>query len=333
MGPGLILAAVLGAMGMIAEEVEYRATDHRVIEALVIAMVLGVLVRNAVSLSSAVQPGATYASKTILELGVVVLGASINFQQIFEAGASLLIAVSLGVSCGMALSFLLGRALGLPSRLAYLVAVGNSICGNSAIAAVAPVVNADRKEVANAIGLTALAGVIVVLVLPVIVPVLDISHYQYGVVAGMAVYAVPQVVAAAFAVSTLSGQVATLVKLLRVMFLAPVVLITGFFMKRNDNESGHRVTRSQLLPWFVVGFFLMLALRSSGLLPNEVVQPMKDFGKGLTIWAMAGLGLGVEIAAVRSVGPRVGVTSILSMCLLVCLSLVLVYLLGIDGAS
>ena len=294
-------------------------------------MIFGVLVRNIFTLPSGVYPGATYASKTILELGVVVLGVSIDIQQIFEAGSSLIIAVALGVGLGMALSFLLGRALGLPSRLAYLVAVGNSICGNSAIAAVAPVVNADRKEVANAIGLTAIAGVVVVLVLPAIVPILDISHYQYGVVAGMAVYAVPQVVAAAFAVSTLSGQVATLVKILRVMFLAPVVLFTGFFM-RQRSETTHQITRSQLLPWFVIGFFIMLGIRSSGVLSSEVVEAMRELGKGLTIWAMAGLGLGVELAAIRSVGPRVGLTSILSMCLLVAISLCLVYLLGIDGA-
>lgn len=328
--PGLVFSALLGGTGLLLELVEVRIVDHRILEALVLAMLLGVFIRNLMPLQDSIQPGATYASKTILEAAVVLLGASIDIQQVFNAGFSLVLAVCLGVSLGMLMSFSLGKGLGLQSRLAFLVAVGNSICGNSAIAAVAPVVKAERKEVASAIGLTAIAGVIVIVCLPSIVPLLNLSNYQYGVVAGMAVYAVPQVVAAAFAVSQLSGEVATLVKLMRVMLLAPVVLLTGLYMRTQGNEQ-HAVKRSQLMPWFVVGFFSLAALRSLELIPHELIQPLRDSGRLLTIWAMAGLGLGVEIAAIRTVGPRVGLASMLSMVLLVCLSIILIEVLGING--
>jgi uncharacterized integral membrane protein (TIGR00698 family) len=331
LAPGLMIAAAIGLVAVAIEAVEVSVIDHRIIEGLVIALLIGMLAANTIGLPRVAQPGATFASKSILEMAVVLLGSSIDIDQVFDGGPRLLIAVTLGVVLGLTMSLALGRLLGLPPRLAYLVAIGNAICGNSAIAAVAPVVNADRREVASAIGLTAVAGVIVILILPLTLPGAGISDYQYGVVVGMAVYAVPQVVAAAFAVSTLSAEVATLVKLMRVMFLGPVVLATGLVMKlRSQQQTG--IKRSQLLPWFVIGFFLLLSLRSLGAIPEGAVDPMRQTGKALTVWAMAGLGLGVEFAAIRTVGLRVGLTSVLSMALLVALAIGLAQALGLDGA-
>lgn len=330
LAPGLIVAGAIGLTAAALEAIEVSVIDHRIIEGLVIALLIGMIAANTLSLPEATRPGATFASKSVLEMAVVLLGSSIDIDQVFDGGARLLIAVTLGVVLGFAMSLALGRLFGLPPRLAYLVAIGNAICGNSAIAAVAPVVNADRREVASAIGLTAVAGVIVILILPLTLPS-AINHYQYGVVVGMAVYAVPQVVAAAFAVSTLSAEIATLVKLMRVMFLGPVVLATGLVMKlRNQHQTG--VKRSQLLPWFVIGFFLLLAFRSLGAIPDGAIDPLRQTGKALTVWAMAGLGLGVEFAAIRHVGLRVGLTSMLSMGLLVALAIGLSLALGLDGA-
>jgi uncharacterized integral membrane protein (TIGR00698 family) len=330
MSPGLLLAALISVVAYLAEDLEGALIDHRVIEALVIAMIIGVAMRNLITLPEHFQPGATYASKAVLETAVMILGASINAQTVFNAGFLLIVAVTAGVIFGMIMSFSLGKGLGLESRLAFLVAVGNSICGNSAIAAVAPVVKAERREVASAIGLTAVAGVIVVIILPLAVPAIGLTHYQYGIVAGMAVYAVPQVVAAAFAVSQVSGEVATLVKLMRVMFLGPVVLLTGLYM-RSKGAGDYHVRRSQLLPWFVIGFFTLLLLRSLDLIPASFIQPLRDTGRILTIWAMAGLGLGVDFGSLKSVGPRVGLTSVLSMVLLVILSITLIEVLGLNG--
>jgi uncharacterized integral membrane protein (TIGR00698 family) len=330
MWPGLVLAATFGFVGYVGEELEFALTNQRVFEALVIAMISGVAARNLVRLPARTQDGTTFASKQVLEFAVVVLGASIDVNRVFDAGFLLIVAVTSGVLVGMITSYLLGKALGLESRLAYLVAVGNSICGNSAIAAVAPVIKAEKREITSAIGVTAVAGVLIILLLPAIVPVLGLSHYQYGVIVGMAVYAMPQVVAAGYAVSHTSGEVATLVKLLRVMFIGPVVIATGLFIKARGGGD-YYLKRSQILPWFVVGFFLLLMLRSSGVIPESAIHPIQDLGRLLTILAMAGLGLGVEFAAIKSVGPRVGVTSVLSMVMLIVLSLSLVSILRLNS--
>lgn len=182
-----------------------------------------------------VDRGAAFAAKQLLEVAVLLLGATIDVRQVLTAGPLLLMAIAVGVVGSIAVSYALGRLLGLHKKLALLMAVGNSICGNSAIAAVASVIRADKKDVASSIALTAVVGVVVVLTLPLLAPLAHLTFYQYGVLTGMTVYAVPQVIAASFPVSQFSGEVATLVKLVRVMFLGPVVLFFGIALRNTGN--------------------------------------------------------------------------------------------------
>ena len=192
----------------------------------------------------------------------------------------------------LVLGFLVGRLLGLGPRLAFLVATGNAICGNSAIAAVAPVIRAEKRDVAGAIGLTAVIGLGLVLGLPFLIPPLTLSHFQYGILAGMGVYAVPQVVAAAFPVSQLSGEVATLVKLGRVMMLGSDCGGGGCMARWPERVLERRAGH---LPAVV-----RAGLRRSGRAaerrggPRPVAQPLRGAGGWLIVLAMAGLGLGVR---------------------------------------
>jgi uncharacterized integral membrane protein (TIGR00698 family) len=171
-------------------------------------------------------------------------------------GIASIVAVAIGAS------FFLCRALGLPQRMSILIACGNSICGNSAIAAVAPVIGADADDIASSISFTAVLGVIVVLGLPFLVPILNLSLTQYGVLAGLTVYAVPQVLAATLPIGALSNQVGTVIKLVRVLMLGPVVL--GFSLFASHVRPAHdrlnrRIPRlSELVPWFIIGFLIVL---------------------------------------------------------------------------
>ncbi|MBI2755330.1 MAG: putative sulfate exporter family transporter [Chloroflexi bacterium] len=321
----------LAAVSLALARVEEAAFGQALIEALVLALLLGVLARN-VAPAGAVQrlnPGAGYAAKQVLELGVALLGAGVSFPEILRAGPALLTLVIGGVSACLLVGYLAGRGLGLQVKLSVLVAVGNAICGNSAIAAVAPVIRAEKKDVASAIGLTAVIGVCLVLGLPLLIVPLGLSNYQYGVLAGMSVYAVPQVVAAAFPVSQLSGDVATLVKLTRVLLLGPVVVLMGLLFRGEGGVARKGV--SAYLPWFVAAFLLLAAARSLGLLPDALATPARDVSRLLTILAMAGLGFGVELAAVRMVGLRVGVAVIATLAFLATFTVVLIRVLGIQG--
>ena len=188
------------------------------------AILLGVVIRTAWTPGERWHPGIAFSAKILLEIAVVLLGASVSAATVLALGPALLGGIVATVAVGLVTSYAIGRALGLRQRMAILVACGNSICGNSAIAAVAPVIGADGDDVASSIAFTAVLGVIVVLLLPLLVPVLLLSLTQYGVLAGLTVYAVPQVLAATLPIGELSNQVGTVVKLVRVLMLGPVVL-------------------------------------------------------------------------------------------------------------
>jgi uncharacterized membrane protein YadS len=161
-----------------------------------------------------------------------------------------------------------------------------------------------------------------VLGLPLLMPLLGYTNYQYGVLAGLTVYAVPQVLAAAFAVSVLSGQVATVVKLARVLMLGPVVLF--FSLRGGASSDGPVVRRGALVPWFVAGFVVLAALRSFGVVPDAVTNVSKVLASWLTIAAMAALGLASDLRSVRRVGARVmlAVGASLSVLLVLAVSLI-----------
>jgi uncharacterized integral membrane protein (TIGR00698 family) len=329
--PGLLLAAAIGVIASLLATLEERALGHALLEALVLALLIGVIVRNVLPRPAPFAPGTSFAAKQVLELGVGFLGASVDFRQVLAAGPAVLILVLAGVFGGLVVNYLIGRGLRLPAKLAILVAVGNAICGNSAIAAVAPVIRAEKKDVASAIALTAVLGVCLVLLLPLLIPLFALNHYQYGVLAGMSVYAVPQVVAAAFPVSQLSGQVATLVKLTRVLLLGPVVVLFAVLFRAEGGERRARPGLANYVPWFVALFLLLAAARSIGLLPQSVADPLREVSRWLTILAMAGLGFGVDLASVRQVGVRVGAAVVLALLFMTGVSLLLIRLLGIVG--
>lgn len=330
--PGLVLVVALSSIAQLLAALQEQLLGRPWIEGLVLALLLGVLVRNVYPHLSRFEAGAAYAGKQVLEFAVVLLGAGINVAALIATGPRLALLIVSGVTAVLVLGFAVGRLLGLGPRLALLVATGNAICGNSAIAAVAPVIRAEKSEVAASIALTAVLGVTLVLTLPILIPLAGLSFYQYGVVAGMGVYAVPQVLAAAFPVSDLSGEIATTVKLGRVMLLGPLVLVVGLIAAmRGTRGEGAKLKLGTFLPWFVVGFLLLAVLRIVGVLPDVVAQPARTLGGWLTVLAMAGLGLGVKLSAIRTVGPRVAVAVIVSLAILISLTLVLIRALGVDA--
>ncbi|WP_339778544.1 YeiH family protein [uncultured Thalassospira sp.] len=235
--PGLALTAVVSLVAQIGEKVELGLFGHPWIEGLVLAILLGTAYRSIFGLPDKFDAGVTFSAKTILEVAIVLLGASISVEALKGAGFYLVGGIVLVVCLSLVVSYSIGRALGLPARLAILVACGNSICGNSAIAATAPVINADAEDVAASIAFTAVLGVVFVLILPFLQHALGMSATQYGVFAGLTVYAVPQVLAATAPAGLVATQIGTLVKLVRVLMLGPVICTLGLGARRQMARS------------------------------------------------------------------------------------------------
>jgi len=323
--PGILLCAAVTAAAVGLESVEARLFGRAWLEALVLAILLGTALRTSVKWHTHLDAGVHFGAKTLLEVAVVLLGASVSAGSILEKGPKLILGIALVVMLAIVCSYAIGRFSGLPRKMAILIACGNSICGNSAIAAVAPVIDADGKDVAAAISFTAVLGVVVVLTLPLTIPLLSFSTAQYGVFAGLTVYAVPQVLAATGAISVSSAHLGTLVKLVRVLMLGPVVIVLSIFGPRRAAE---RPRLSQLLPWFIVGFLALMALRSCDLIPVALLEPAHVSSNALTVLSMAALGLGVDARSVLKAGGRVTIVVILSLLSLSAISLALIKFLG-----
>ncbi len=220
----LLITLVISGAALFLFQVEASVLDHPVIEALVIAILLGMVWRMVAGLPARAKAGVKFASKPVLEMAIVLLGASVNLTVIVGAGVPLIASVIIAVILSLTISTALGRALGLKPKLATLVAVGNSICGNSAIGAIAPVIDAEPDDITSSIALANVLGVAEIFLLPSLIAIFGLTFYQYGILAGLSGYAVPQVVAATFSVSAVSGEIGTMVKLMRVLLLGPVAL-------------------------------------------------------------------------------------------------------------
>jgi uncharacterized integral membrane protein (TIGR00698 family) len=325
---GMALCALVTLIAVTIQALEETLVDHPYVEAIVLAILLGTAIRTLWEPGGRWRAGIAFSAKQVLEVAVALLGASLSIAAIAASGPVLLVAIVTVVVLSLAVSFGISRALGLPVRLSILIACGNSICGNSAIAAVAPVIGASTDDVASSISFTAVLGVIVVLGLPLLIPLLHLSETQYGVLAGMTVYAVPQVLAATMPAGLVSTQTGTLVKLIRVMMLGPVVACIAVFARslRADRSAGAIEPNSffKTVPWFIVGFFALATLRSLSLITDGAVFPLQRIASILTIMSMAALGLGVDLRVIGRVGGKVTAAVTLSLLFLLVVSLCLV---------
>lgn len=333
--PGLVLVLAVSAAAWAGERVLVAAVGHAVLEAIVLAILIGAAVRTFWTPGERFGAGIAFAAGTLLEISIVLLGFGADLGQFIRAGLPLVASIVGVVLVAIATGVTLGKALGLSPVHALLVACGNAICGNSAIAAIAPVVGARRNEVASAIAYTAVLGVVVILGLPLLAPIAGLNDYQYGVLAGLTVYAVPQVIAAAYPVSVLAGQTATLVKLVRVLLLGPLVVVLSVRERRRERREHRALTDSPsaalartgwatLVPWFVIGFLVAGTLRSIGAVSVPFADSARDAARALTVLAMAALGLNVEIQAIRRVGLKVAATVTGSLAVMITIALVIV---------
>ncbi|MDE1917837.1 MAG: YeiH family putative sulfate export transporter [Sphingomonadales bacterium] len=329
--PGVVLCLLVTAAAYGLQVVEQRLFTRAWLEALVLAILVGTGVRSLWPMDRRYAPGIAFSAKYLLEIAVVLLGASVSLSSIIATGPALLAGIAGTVVTAIGASFLIGRGLGLPVRMALLVACGNSICGNSAIVAVAPVIGADSDDVAASIGFTAVLGIAVVLGLPVLGWALHMDAMQYGTLAGLTVYAVPQVIAASAPLGAVAVQMGTLVKLVRVLMLGPVCVMLSVVAPGLREEAGapHHKGLSHLVPWFIIGFLGLCALRSVHGIPDAMLAPASQMASFLTVVSMAALGLGVDLRTIARAGGKVTFAAFFSLIVLGGISLMVIRALHI----
>ena len=291
--PGLALAAALALVAYGLNRIEPR------ISALVAALLLGMVVANVAGHRLLLAPGARFASRRILRLGIVLLGLRISLQLIVDVGwRGVLIAVA-AVAFTLPFSVWFGRRLGVSPALSLLLGAGCGICGAAAVVVMEPVAKARDEEAGFALATVTALGTVAMLVVPLLgTHVLHLPDGEFGLWAGGSVHGVAQVVAAAAPVSAGALAVATIVKLTRVVLLVPVIVVTAVIKGRAGGKRGNPV------PLFVALFLVAVLIRSSGILSASAVKHATDLDNVILAWAMAGLGLTIDVASLRRLGGR-----------------------------
>jgi uncharacterized integral membrane protein (TIGR00698 family) len=273
------------------------------LSALTVAVVIAALLANARMLPSSTRAGTQFAAKRLLRVGVALLGLQLSALEVARLSGSGLAVVLIVVIVTFFGTQWLGRCLGVSPGLSLLVATGFSICGAAAIAAMEGVGEADEEEVAYAITLVTVYGCLAIVLLPLLRAPLGLGEVAFGTWAGASVHEVAQVVATASAVGSGAMASAVVVKLTRVVFLAPMVAGVGLARRRRDGVTAGNA-RPPILPLFVVAFLAMIAVRSVGVVPTAWLAWLKTIDSLLLAAALFGLGTNVDVAKLRSTGLR-----------------------------
>jgi uncharacterized integral membrane protein (TIGR00698 family) len=305
---GLALAGAIAAAGVAAAKTPMA--QHYGLSALTLAIVLGIVAGNTFfpRISASTAGGVDFSKSTLLRAGIVLFGLRITFQQIAGVGLSGVLIDALIVALTFVLAVELGtRAFKLDRQTSMLIGAGSAVCGAAAVMAAEPIVRGQASKVSVAVATVVVFGTIGMFAYPLLYPLLGMSEHAYGVFTGSTVHEVAQVVAAGKSVSEAAADTAVIEKMLRVMMLAPFLLVlSGSQRERRENVgAGVRPTRAPIkVPWFAVLFVVASALNSLHVLPSRAVSALIEMDTLLLATAMAALGLRTHIGAIRQAGLR-----------------------------
>lgn len=270
--------------------------------AMILAMALGVAVHNLSPAPATARAGIAFSQKRLLRLAIVLLGLQLTLAQVIAVGAAGLAILVAGTAATFLFTVWFGRLLGVDRQLTELIAAGVSICGASAIVATNTVTRAPDEDVAYALASITLFGTLAIVLYPLLQVVLALDAHAYGLWAGASIHEVAQVVAAAFQGGPEAGAFATIVKLSRVMLLAPMVLALGLFAARSARSAGAGRQARPPIPWFVFGFIAAMLLNSVAPVPPEARGPLTLVTTFLFTMALAAMGLEISVAKLRAKG-------------------------------
>lgn len=321
--PGTALALALAAASY------WLATlpGLKVVGALTVALLVGIAWRATAGLPAIAVPGTKFTARTLLRLGIVLMGARLDFGLVAQAGPKILFLDVVMIGLGIAGIFWIGRRFGVDAKLATLVAVGTSICGASAVAAAAPVAKADEDQTTLAVALMGILGTIGVLFYVFVGPFLGLSNMQLAILSGSTLHEVAQVMAAAFTWGTATGDMGTLVKLTRVVLLAPALLVLGLVM---GSGNGLKFSlKEPPIPWFVIGFLAVGVVGSIGLIPADVKGHVSTASVFLMVMAMAAMGLNTQLGMIKQAGMKVIYAGLAGFAMLAVVSFTIIKVLNI----
>ncbi|MBQ8717014.1 MAG: putative sulfate exporter family transporter [Clostridia bacterium] len=300
----------------------------------IIALFVGTII-NSFFHPSWMKPALKFASKRILKVAIILLGASLSVNTIMSVGKMTFFVMIFTFAMCFGGGYFIRKLFGLGWKLSNLISAGTGICGGSAVAAIAPVIDADDKDIAFAMSSTFLFDMVMVALYPLMGAALGMSDIAYGIWAGTSVNDTASVVASGYAFSEIAGDFATMVKLTRTIAIIPTVLVFAYIGTRakqkelKETSKGQKVNLLKIIPWFIGGFLLLAILNSVGWIPVAVAGAMKGASKFLMVTALAAIGLGTSITDFKKAGLRPMLYGVTIDTLVTLTALVVIWCMGL----
>lgn len=331
--PGFAIALVIAAL---AKLIEGMLPIH-LIGASVIALFIGMMINHFRKPTEAFTPGLRFTSKKILKFAIILLGASLNISIVLEVGKMSLCVMFFTLLTCFGIGHFVGRALKINWKLSNLISAGTGICGGSAIAAIAPVIDADDSDIAYSMSATFLFDMAMIVLFPIVGQAMGLSDMAYGLWAGTAVNDTSSVVAAGYAFSEAAGDFATMVKLTRTLSIIPTVIIFALINARIKRKAAGadvdavkaKFSVTKIIPWFILGFLGLAIINSFGIIPAAVSSAMKEVSKFLMVSALAAIGLNTSFKDMKKSGFAPMLHGFIISALVVIVAIAVEYFMGI----
>lgn len=300
--PGLLLVGCLtaAAYGL------HQIPGISVLSPMILAIMLGIFLHNAVSTPAIARAGVQFAMRRLLRLAIIMLGLQLTISQVIQVGGRGMLIIVATLLATFQFTRWLGARLGVERKLAELIAAGTSICGASAVIATNTVTRASDEDVAYAVACVTVLGSLAMFLLPFLGGVLQLDAHAFGLWSGASIHEIAQVVAAAFQRGQQAGEFGTIAKLSRVILLAPLVLGLGWSARRAARRKGgdENTQRQVPVPWFVIGFVALVVFNSLVVVPEAFKQAAITLTAILLTMALAAMGLETDLGRLRRKGLR-----------------------------
>ena len=300
---GVAICVVVSVLAIMIE----KLIPGDILGASIIALFLGTII-NSFFHPDWIKPALKFTSKKVLKLSIILLGASLSVSTIMSVDKMTFFVMFFTFAMCFGGGYFVRKLFGLNWKLSNLISAGTGICGGSAIAAIAPVIDADDKDIAFALSSTFIFDMVMVALYPIMGKLLGMSDIAYGIWAGTSVNDTASVVASGYAFSELAGDFATMVKLTRTIAIIPTVLVFAYIGTRikqkelKSKNSDKKVNIIKIIPWFIGGFLILAILNSIGFIPVRISELLKGISKFLMVTALAAIGLGTSISDFKKAG-------------------------------
>ena len=302
---GVSICFIVAGVSVLTE----KLIPGELLGASIIALFMGTII-NSFFHPSWIKPSLKFASKKILKGAIILLGASLSINTIMSVGKMTFFVMIFTFAMCFGGGYFVRKIFGLNWKLSNLISAGTGICGGSAVAAIAPVIDADDKDIAFAMSSTFLFDMVMIALYPLMGKALGMSDIAYGIWAGTSVNDTASVVASGYAFSEIAGDFATMVKLTRTIAIIPTVLVFAYIGTRikqkelKEQNNGKKVNLMKIIPWFIGGFLLLAILNSVGFIPPTTSGIIKGTSKFLMVTALAAIGLGTSLTDFKKAGLK-----------------------------